>query len=116
MTDTYTEELTQLERVMYEVNHNSTPRGGCEHCRLPLVPIGAARANGKSHQDWPTRQYHKKCWVERKRLGLETEPKTTELTYQRPPPGFEYRVPRKWGPTGSERDWDAPMVLRPIWK
>ena len=34
----------------------------CEYCDKPLVAIGTARGNGKrSHTDWDTRKYHKKC-------------------------------------------------------
>ena len=34
----------------------------CEYCDKPLVAIGTARGNGKrSHSDWDTRKYHKKC-------------------------------------------------------
>ncbi len=36
----------------------------CKHCNKTLVPIGNARSNGKSHNDWAKREYHKKCWVE----------------------------------------------------
>ena len=36
----------------------------CWHCCHPLVPIGRARANGRSHDDWPGRKLHKKCWRE----------------------------------------------------
>ena len=34
----------------------------CSHCNKKLVPIGKSRKNGKSHNDWPSRKYHKKCW------------------------------------------------------
>lgn len=35
----------------------------CEYCNKKLVPIGNARKNGKYHNDWNTRKYHKKCWI-----------------------------------------------------
>lgn len=35
----------------------------CKACGKALVSIGRARKNGKqTHDDWKTRQYHKKCW------------------------------------------------------
>ena len=34
----------------------------CHYCKRALVPVGNARANGKAHNDWRTRRYHKKCW------------------------------------------------------
>ena len=36
----------------------------CVGCGKPLVAIGNSRKNGKAHNDWPTRKYHKKCWRE----------------------------------------------------
>ena len=37
----------------------------CVKCNKPLVPIGTKRKNGVSHHDdWSSRQYHKKCWKE----------------------------------------------------
>lgn len=38
------------------------PDGHCQYCYKKLVPIGSSRCNGASHNDWPTRKYHKKCW------------------------------------------------------
>lgn len=35
----------------------------CEHCGKKLVAIGNRRKNGKSHDDWDSRKYHKKCWL-----------------------------------------------------
>lgn len=36
----------------------------CKLCKKTLVPIGTARNNGKTtHNDWKTREYHKKCFV-----------------------------------------------------
>ena len=40
------------------------PRTMCLHCNKPLTAIGHARKNGAPHADWPTREYHKKCWKE----------------------------------------------------
>lgn len=34
----------------------------CLRCNKKLVPIGNARINGKDHNDWNNRKYHKKCW------------------------------------------------------
>lgn len=45
------------------------PSGYCHHCCTKLVPVGHARSNGRSHNDWPTRKYHKKCWKELKDAG-----------------------------------------------
>jgi hypothetical protein len=36
----------------------------CYRCYRKLVPIGTARKNGKGHDDWDNRKYHKKCWGE----------------------------------------------------
>ena len=36
----------------------------CLSCQKSLVPVGNERANGKRHDDWKTRQYHKKCFKE----------------------------------------------------
>lgn len=35
----------------------------CLRCGRKLVPVGYARANGASHNDWDSRQFHKCCWV-----------------------------------------------------
>lgn len=34
----------------------------CYLCCGRLVPIGVARANGRTHKDWLSRHYHKACW------------------------------------------------------
>jgi hypothetical protein len=39
-----------------------TQRRLCFHCGSRIVPIGSARSNGKSHNDWDDRLLHKKCW------------------------------------------------------
>jgi len=51
---------------MEDQNQNSN----CKLCKQKLVPIGNKRKNGKDHNDWNTRQYHKKCYkiVEKKAL------------------------------------------------
>ena len=36
----------------------------CHYCKKTLVPIGNCRTNGKFHNDWSKRKYHKKCWIE----------------------------------------------------
>lgn len=36
--------------------------GKCFVCGGRLVPIGTARSNGRTHDDWDTRKMHKKCW------------------------------------------------------
>lgn len=39
----------------------------CLKCGKPLKAIGTARSNGKrTHGDWASREYHKKCWKEEK--------------------------------------------------
>ena len=39
-------------------------RSLCHCCGGKLVPIGDARANGTwRHNDWPSRRYHKKCYI-----------------------------------------------------
>lgn len=49
-----------------KLNINNTKRI-CEMCKGTLVPIGRARSNGKDHDDWADRKYHKRCWVYKKR-------------------------------------------------
>lgn len=34
----------------------------CNFCNKPLVPIGNARKNGKFHNDWQNREFHKCCY------------------------------------------------------
>ena len=36
----------------------------CIWCQKHLVPIGTARTNGYRHNDWLSRDSHKKCWLE----------------------------------------------------
>lgn len=38
----------------------------CSKCDKALKTIGNSRKNGKSHDDWKERQFHKKCWKELK--------------------------------------------------
>jgi hypothetical protein len=45
----------------------------CQLCGKSLVPIGLARKNGKTHQDWNSREYHKKCWMIFKERSLILE-------------------------------------------
>lgn len=35
----------------------------CAYCERTLVPIGNKRSNGKPHNDWNSRKYHKKCFL-----------------------------------------------------
>ena len=40
----------------------------CKKCGNPLKSIGTARKNGKkTHNDWESRELHKKCWLEEKK-------------------------------------------------
>ena len=34
----------------------------CYKCYKPLTSVGNARRNGKAHDDWEGRRFHKKCW------------------------------------------------------
>ena len=36
----------------------------CKHCCKTLAPIGSSRLNGKQHDDWENRGYHKKCFIQ----------------------------------------------------
>lgn len=36
----------------------------CYLCGRRLVAIGNSRANGKMHNDWNSREFHKKCYLE----------------------------------------------------
>ena len=42
------------------------PKPKCKRCDRTLVPIGDRRKRGttRRHNDWSSRQYHKKCWKE----------------------------------------------------
>ena len=40
------------------------PKRLCRVCHRALVAIGYKRQNGKLHNDWTSREYHKKCWKE----------------------------------------------------
>ena len=60
-------ETVQAART-YVKTHNM-----CRECFRPLVPVGTARANGKAHADWASRQYHKQCW-----RHLETDSESDE--------------------------------------
>jgi hypothetical protein len=42
----------------------------CQLCNKGLPTIGNMRMNGKDHNDWDGRQYHKKCWKEKKEMEL----------------------------------------------
>ncbi len=43
----------------------------CKECGKPLKSIGTARKNGKkTHGDWATREYHKKCFKEKQKSFL----------------------------------------------
>lgn len=44
-------------------------KGFCQNCFGAIVPFGNARANGKDHDDWPNRRFHKKCWYQLKNQG-----------------------------------------------
>jgi len=46
----------------------------CKLCKKKLVPIGTSRANGNIFKnDWENREYHKKCWLEIKKLENNNE-------------------------------------------
>ena len=36
----------------------------CKHCNKKMPPIGLQRENGKCHNDWESRELHKKCFKE----------------------------------------------------
>ncbi len=36
----------------------------CQECGGTLRAVGNSRKNGKNHDDWKSREYHKKCWKE----------------------------------------------------
>lgn len=46
----------------------SSPKGKCIRCGGVLVPMGKARDNGKSHNDWASRTMHKKCWKKQQEI------------------------------------------------
>jgi hypothetical protein len=48
---------------------STKPSGNCKFCGLPLKAIGKERKNGKNHEDWCTRDLHKKCWKEEERFN-----------------------------------------------
>jgi hypothetical protein len=55
------------------------PVGNCKHCGLPLRSFGNARKKGKCHNDWASRQYHKKCWAKNINNNYEKIKKFIEL-------------------------------------
>ena len=44
------------------MNSKKSDKPTCELCKKTLVSIGSSRSNGKCHNDWTTRKYHKKCF------------------------------------------------------
>ncbi len=48
------------------MNNNGVAQGPCVRCGRTLRAVGAARANGRAHADWPQRTLHKKCWKEQR--------------------------------------------------
>ena len=46
----------------------------CIWCQRPLQPIGTARANGYKHNDWSSRNSHKKCWLENELKNKRKKP------------------------------------------
>jgi hypothetical protein len=46
------------------------PPGYCFECGTKLRPIANRRANGvMHHEDWDSREFHKKCWKKKKDDG-----------------------------------------------
>ena len=45
----------------------------CLICLKRLQPIGLARSNGRCHDDWDSRELHKKCWLRWQRTGIKYE-------------------------------------------
>lgn len=50
----------------------------CHSCCGRLVAIGNSRVNGRDHDDWGTRKYHKKCWLAIKKRQEEDDACSTE--------------------------------------
>ena len=47
----------------------------CIWCQKCLQPIGTARANGTTrHNDWVSRNSHKKCWLENELKNKRKKP------------------------------------------
>ena len=46
----------------------------CVWCKKCLQPIGTARANGYKHNDWSSRNSHKKCWLENELKNKRKKP------------------------------------------
>ena len=52
------------------------PKPKCKRCDKTLVPIGDRRKRGtRRHNDWSSRQYHKKCWKEMHRSQYAPRPR-----------------------------------------
>ena len=47
----------------------------CIWCKKPIQPIGTARSNGHKHNDWLSRDSHKKCWLENELKNKHKKPK-----------------------------------------
>ena len=69
-----------LDMKKLEIKEFEALRGKklCKLCQKPLTKIGRMRQNGKGHNDWPTREYHKQCW---KNLQIE-KPRIDPYTYK----------------------------------
>lgn len=53
----------------------------CIWCNKCLQPIGTARSNGYKHNDWISRNSHKKCWIENE-LKQNTKRKKPDGEYK----------------------------------
>lgn len=54
-------------------NVERPPKGAkCIACGKALRGVGSARKNGRPHNDWASRELHKKCFIERAQMR-ETE-------------------------------------------
>ena len=65
-----TDECTEEQKIVIkQARQLLKQRKLCHLCGNKLVPVGYSRQNGKTHKDWPKREYHKKCWLSVMRKG-----------------------------------------------
>ena len=46
----------------------------CIWCNKKMQPIGTFRSNGCKHNDWSSRNSHKKCWLENELKNKRKKP------------------------------------------
>ena len=42
----------------------------CTRCKKVLQVMGNLRKNGRKHNDWDSREMHKKCWIQDRKIRM----------------------------------------------